>query len=414
MKWIMGQDSIYKQRGVKDLILDEAKNYQETVEIFLKTAELYNFKLIETPIFEKEILFKRPLGDDSDIVTKEMYTFEDKGGDKITLRPEGTAPVVRSVIENRLYEKLPLKLCYFGPMFRYERPQKGRYRQFHQFGAEIFSEKSPFQDVEGILMAHDFIKSLSINPESFKLHINSLGNEDDRKRYTSLLKQYFSDYFDELSEISRFRFHKNPLRILDSKEPEDIKLIENVPSILDTMCQESKDYFAAVISMLEQNGINYEIDKCLVRGLDYYTETIFEFKSTELGSQSTFLAGGRYDNLVKLLGGPELSGFGWAAGYERVALISKIEGKKNKLIAVISDSAKDAFNTAKFLREEGFCAEVFIGESFKNLLKKSLKISPDFAVFIGENERKTDTVQLKNLTTKEQIETKLEEIKNNT
>ena len=210
MKWIMGQDSIYKQRGVKDLILDEAKNYQETVEIFLKTAELYNFKLIETPIFEKEILFKRPLGDDSDIVTKEMYTFEDKGGDKITLRPEGTAPVVRSVIENRLYEKLPLKLCYFGPMFRYERPQKGRYRQFHQFGAEIFSEKSPFQDVEGILMAHDFIKSLSINPESFKLHINSLGNEDDRKRYTSLLKQYFSDYFDELSEKRIMRFHKNP------------------------------------------------------------------------------------------------------------------------------------------------------------------------------------------------------------
>ena len=261
-------------------------------------------------------------------------------------------------------------------------------------------------------MAYDFIKSLSINPESFKLHINSLGNEDDRKRYTSLLKQYFFDYFDELSEISKLRFHKNPLRILDSKEPEDIKLIANVPSILDTMCQESKDYFAAVISLLEQNGINYEIDKCLVRGLDYYTETIFEFKSTELGSQSTFLAGGRYDNLVKLLGGPELSGFGWAAGYERVALISKIKSKKNKLIAVISDSAKDAFNAAKFLREEGFCVEVFIGESFKNLLKKSLKISPDFAIFIGENERKTDTVQLKNLTTKEQIETKLQEIKN--
>jgi len=409
----MSQDNVYKQRGVKDLIQEDALHYQTSVEKFLYIAKLYNFGIIETPIFEKEILFKRPLGADSDIVTKEMYSFEDKGGDKITLRPEGTAPTVRAVIEHRLYEKLPLKLCYFGPMFRYERPQKGRYRQFHQFGTEVFSEKSPETDAESIIMAHDFAKSLGIDMASTTLHINSLGSEEDRDKYRKILRLFFSSRFDELSELSKMRFHKNPLRILDSKEPEDTQLIAEVPSMLETLSKESREYFERVIDIIDQNGIKYKIDKCLVRGLDYYTDTIFEFKSDFLGAQSTFLAGGRYDNLVNLLGGPNLSGFGWAAGYERLALISRLAPPKNVLIAVLSDEPKSAFKTAQFLRDHGISAEIFVGESFKHLLKKAFKFDPNYAIFIGEDERTKGTIQLKNLAMKTQKEIKLDEVLKN-
>jgi len=394
----MSHDNVYRQRGVKDLIQEDALLYQTSAEKFLYITKLYNFKIIETPIFEKEILFKRPLGEDSDIVTKEMYSFEDKGGDRITLRPEGTAPTVRSVIEHKLYETLPLKLCYFGPMFRYERPQKGRYRQFHQFGTEVFSEKSPETDAESILMACDFIKSLGIDTSSTTLHINSLGSDEDRMKYREVLRQFFSLHFDELSEISKMRFHKNPLRILDSKEQEDIKLIADVPSILDTLSKDSREYFEKVISILDQNAIKYKLDKYLVRGLDYYTDTIFEFKSDSLGAQSTFLAGGRYDNLVELLGGPKLSGFGWAAGYERLALISRLAPHKNTLIAVLSDDTNSSFKVAQYLRNNGISTEILIGNSFKHLLKKAFKSNPDYAIFIGEDERMKGTIQLKNHT----------------
>lgn len=389
-------------RGVQDFVGDDASLYYIFSDKFRNVCERYNFNFIKTPIFEKEALFIRPLGDDSDIVNKEMYSFEDKSGEIITLRPEGTAPVMRSVIENNLLITTPLKFAYFGPMFRYERPQKGRYRQFHQFGVELLGDMAPYRDYEVIELAVYFLKSLEIDFNDVIISINSLGSDNDRSKFRYLLKEYFSNYFNDLSEISKIRFQKNPLRILDSKEKEDQDIILNAPSLYETLSIESRKYFDEVCSLLSLFDVNFEIDSKLVRGLDYYTHTVFEFKSSNLGAQSTFLAGGRYDNLISMLGGNDCSGIGWAAGYERLRLISHININNKNLISVISDNSATAMKILKKLRESGIRSELFLGTNFSSMMKKAIKNNPKYIIFDGENERNAKNITIKNLVTSEQ------------
>lgn len=395
-------------RGTQDFIAEDAFEYKTVTDKFSEISSIYNFNLIFTPIFERESLFLRPLGEDSDIVNKEMYSFKDKSGDSITLRPEGTAPVIRSIVENHLYEHLPMKFSYFGPMFRYERPQKGRFRQFHQLGCELISGKDFLRDVEVIKMATDFISSLNI--KDYTLCINSLGDLESSKKYRNILKEYFSEHFNSLSEISKMRFQKNPLRILDSKEDEDQEIIKNAPSMISSMNLESREYYEKVKIMLKDLGVSFVEDEMLVRGLDYYTHTVFEFKSNSLGAQGTFLAGGRYDNLLEMLGGPSISGIGWAAGFERLKLLYNLNLKKEIFVIVISDEVNSGMVVLNYLRENHIKSEVLIGDSFKNLMKKAIKKFPDYVIFIGEDERSKGILTLKNLNENSQIEFKLEKL----
>lgn len=399
-------------RGVQDFIGDEASLYYIFSDNFRKTCGKYNFNFIKTPIFEKESLFVRPLGDDSDIVNKEMYSFEDKSGEKITLRPEGTAPVIRSVIENNLLITLPLKLAYFGPMFRYERPQKGRYRQFHQFGIELLGDAVPYRDYEVIELALSFSESIGIDLNTVNIQINSLGNDEDRGNFRCILKEYFEKYFNDLSEVSKIRFQKNPLRILDSKEKEDQEIINNAPSIYESLSYDSKKYFDEVCSLLGFFDVKFEIDQKLVRGLDYYTHTVFEFKSDKLGAQSTFLAGGRYDNLVSMLGGKNCSGIGWAAGYERLKLISSLNVDKEDFVAVISDDNISAMKILKHLRKSEIRSELFLGNNFSSLMKKVVKNNPKYVIFNGIDERTAGCIKIKNLVTFEQANISFEDLIN--
>ena len=321
-------------RGTRDLYGPELKSMLHIVEQSRQVAEHYGFEDFETPIFESTDVFKRTLGDTSDIVTKEMYTFEDKGGDFLTLRPEGTAGIARAAISNGMLRETPLKFFYHGPMFRHERPQKGRYRQFYQMGVELLGVASPLADAEVIAMGWAMLKKLGLG-ENVTLELNTLGDTESRKAYRETLTLYFKSCQGSLSPDSIQRIDKNPLRILDSKAEQDQDLIAKAPKFSEHLNAESKEFFSQVREYLDALKIPYKINEKLVRGLDYYSHTVFEFTTTDLGAQNAVLSGGRYDGLIKMMGGAHTPGVGWAAGLDRLALLMKPVEKKNAVIGVV-------------------------------------------------------------------------------
>ncbi|HML11384.1 MAG TPA: histidine--tRNA ligase, partial [Stellaceae bacterium] len=321
-------------RGTQDLLPDVARRHRQVSETARAAATLYGFDEIVTPIFEFTEVFARPIGEHTDIVSKEMYSLEDRGGEKLSLRPENTAGVVRAVLSNGLSQSTPLKFFYSGPMFRYERPQKGRFRQFHQIGVELLGVAQAQADIEVIALGHRILKELGIG-DRVVLELNTLGDPESRAAYREALVGYFSARRSDLSEDSQRRLQANPLRILDSKDPGDIRINADAPAFDRYLSDTSRDFFAEVRDGLDRLGIGYRLNPRLVRGLDYYTHSVFEFVTTDLGAQGTVLAGGRYDGLVKLMGGPEMPGVGWAAGIERLALLIDEPAKPARPIAIV-------------------------------------------------------------------------------
>ena len=388
-------------RGTHDHLPEDMYKYNNIITKAENISALYGFKPMATPIFEFSSVFKKTLGESSDIVTKEMYTFKDKGDEEITLRPEGTAGIVRAIISNGLSQEMPFKSFYHGPMFRYERPQKGRLRQFHQIGIELLGTKSEQADIEIIACANNLIKALDIDGSS-TLHINSLGNITERKTYIADLLIYLKDFKNKLSISSIDRFEKNPLRILDSKAEEDIEIVKNAPKLINYLESESKDSFNKVLEGLNNLNITYEINHKLVRGLDYYNNTTFEFITNKLGSQSAILAGGRYDNLMKQMGGPDIPGIGWAAGIERLALLTTIKEDKRKSVSIIPVGIENnilCINLADELRNKNISIDMAYSGNLKKRLKQANKISADYAIIIGDEEIQNNNAIIRNLET---------------
>jgi histidyl-tRNA synthetase len=388
-------------RGTHDHLPEDMYKYNNIITKAESISALYGFKPMSTPIFEFSSVFKKTLGESSDIVTKEMYTFNDKGNEEITLRPEGTAGIVRSIISNGLSHDMPFKAFYHGPMFRYERPQKGRLRQFHQIGIELLGTKSEQADIEIIACANNLIKELEIDKLS-TLHINSLGNITERKTYIADLLIYLKDFKNKLSIDSKNRFEKNPLRILDSKSEEDIEIVKNAPKLINYLETESKESFNKVLEGLTNLNISYKINHKLVRGLDYYNNTTFEFITDKLGSQSAILAGGRYDNLMKQMGGPDIPGIGWAAGIERLALLTTIKEDKKKNVSIIPIGIENnslCISLAEELRNKNISIDMGYNGNLKKRLKQANKISSDYAVIIGDEEVQNNNVIIRNLET---------------
>jgi histidyl-tRNA synthetase len=376
-------------------------------------AQRYGYDEIATPIFEFTEVFKRTLGDTSDIVTKEMYTFEDKGGDQVTLRPEGTAGVARALISGGLSQNLPLKYFYFGPMFRYERPQKGRLRQFHQIGAELLGVPEPMGDVEIIALGAAILTELGVYSDT-KLELNTLGNTESRTAYRNVLVEYFQDHRESLSEDSLDRLGRNPLRILDSKNPGDREVVAGAPDFGDSLDAESTDFFAAVVSGLDALGIEYERNSRLVRGLDYYCHTAFEFTTTALGAQGAVLAGGRYDGLVSLMGGPQTAGVGWAAGVERLAMLIQDPPSPIRPFAVIpvgEEAQIRALQISDDLRRQGFTIELGYRGNLKRRLNRANKLNARIAIILGADELAQEAVTLRDFDTGEQELVKFADLK---
>ena len=397
-------------RGTQDILPEVNRRYRLVEDIALGVADRYGFGEISTPIFEFTEVFSRTLGDSSDIVTKEMYTFQDKGSDSITLRPEGTAGIARAFISNGLQQQLPIKFFYRGPMFRYERPQKGRRRQFHQVGIETLGIVSPHADIEAISLAKTFLEELGLGDE-ISLELNSLGDNESRSVYNQELKAYFNDHKQKLSGQSLKRLEKNPLRILDSKEVEDQMVITNAPRLQDSFNDRSRDFFAELCGGLQELNIQYQHNHNLVRGLDYYSHTAFEFTTKDLGAQGTVLAGGRYDSLINQMGGPETPGIGWAAGVERLALLLNNNVKTKRAIAVIpvgKGTETEALVLTEKLRKNGFHIDLGYSGNLKKRMKRANEQNAIAVIFIGESESTRKVVKLKNMDSGDQIEIPLE------
>lgn len=384
-------------RGTRDFLGDVARCIQHIQDTTFSTAQKFGFERIDTPIFEYTGVFKRAVGETSDIVGKEMYTFQDRGGEEITLRPEGTAPVVRAVLSNSLTQQLPLKYCYYGPMFRYERPQRGRYRQLHQFGVEFFGVDNPYADVEVLDLAQQILERLGINAT---LHLNTIGDPQSRDAYRVALIEYFSKYRSELSEDSQQRLDKNPMRILDSKDANDQRIAAEAPKISTYLTASATQFFENVCQGLEAINIQYTLDPTLVRGLDYYTHTAFEFKSNDLGAQDAVLGGGRYDGLVQHMGGPAIPAVGWGMGVDRIALLleNRVFAKPTPIVfIVIGDYFSTALQLAKTFREKGKICEILYKTNPGKAFKEADKLGARFAIIIGEEEVKTNRVKIKDL-----------------
>ena len=397
-------------RGTHDILPEEFRLHRFIGDLAASIAERFGFEEIETPVFEFSEVFERTLGDTSDIVTKEMYTFQDKGGESLTLRPEGTAGVSRMFISNGLTQKLPLKYFYRGPMFRYERPQKGRYRQFHQIGVELLGVSQPQADVEVIALANMLLEALKLSG-NITLEINTLGNSQSRNHYRKVLVDYFNDHREDLSEESILRLDKNPLRILDSKDPGDRKLVEGAPNFNKYLDAESEAFFATVCRKLEDLSISYRVNERLVRGLDYYGHTAFEFTTDALGAQGTILAGGRYDGLIAQMGGPDTPGVGWAAGLERLSLLIKNEPARKRPIAIIPVAEEQhdlAMSIAHRMRGEGYNIELAYQGNLSKRLKRANRLSCHAAVILGGDELERGKVGIRNFDTGEQIEAELD------
>ncbi len=402
--------SLNPVRGTQDILPEEGRLYRRVEETAFEVAERYGFGEITTPIFEFTEVFSRTLGDTSDIVTKEMYTFEDKGGDQITLRPEGTAGVARAFISNGLQQNLPLKLFYRGPMFRYERPQKGRRRQFRQVGVEILGVATPQADIETISIAQTFLEELGLK-DYIKLELNSLGDTDSRSAYCDELVKYLSDHQDKLSKDSLERLDRNPMRILDSKDEGDQAVVVDAPRLQDSLNEASQSFFKDLCEGLTKLGIVFEHNTNLVRGLDYYCHTAFEFKTSDLGAQGTVLAGGRYDGLVGQMGGPETPGIGWAAGVERLSLLLDDGAEAKRPIAVIpvGDKAEsEAMVVTEMLRKKGYRVDLGYSGNLKKRMKRANRLNAVAAVLLGEDELTRNVGTLRNMDSGEQKEVSLE------
>ena len=399
-------------RGTHDLIAEEARRHYHIIEAAREIVQYYGFEDIQTPIFEFTEVFQRTLGETSDVVSKEMYSFEDRGGESLTLRPENTAGVARAFISNGLMQHLPLKLFYQGPMFRYERPQKGRQRQFHQIGAEYIGVADPQADVEVILMGAAVLKALGLS-ENVTLELNSLGDRASRDAYREVLVQYFSDHREQLSKDSLARLARNPLRILDSKDEGDRVLCAQAPTFQAYMTEESKDFFAQVREGLTACNVSYTLNEKLVRGLDYYCHTAFEFVTTQLGAQGTVLAGGRYDGLIGFMGGPETPAVGWAAGVERLSMLATGPKPLPRPVAMIAlgDSAeKLAFPLVQTWRDQGFYIDFAASGNMKKRMKAANKRACQIALILGENELDSGTIIWKDLDTGHQEEIALSQV----
>ncbi|MDM7945553.1 MAG: histidine--tRNA ligase [Oceanibaculum nanhaiense] len=404
--------SLQPARGTHDLLPDDFRRHARVIDIAREIASLYGFAPIATPIFEFTEVFQRTLGDTSDIVTKEMYTFTDKGGEQVTLRPENTAGVARALISNGLSQHLPLKYFYAGPMFRYERPQKGRQRQFHQIGVELLGVPGPQADIEVLALGQHILEGLGVW-EHTHLELNTLGDPESRDAYRKVLVVYFQDHLDRLSKDSQERLHRNPLRILDSKDEGDRALIADAPVFADYLNQASQDFFGAVKTGLEALGIPYTVNPRLVRGLDYYTHTAFEFVTEALGAQGTVMAGGRYDGLVGMMGGPETPGIGWAAGIERLALLLAETPEAPRPAAIIPVSAAEepaALALADRLRRAGHAVEMGYGGNVGKRMKRANKLNARAAILLGESELARQVATLRDLDSGEQVEVPLEQL----
>ncbi len=400
-------------RGTHDLIGDDARAHLAIAEAARSVAERYGFVPMATPIFEFTEVFQRTLGDTSDIVTKEMYTFNDKGGDSLTLRPEGTAGIARAFISGGLQNELPLKCFYHGPMFRHERPQKGRQRKFHQFGVELIGVAEPAADVEVIAMAADVLDALGILSET-KLELNTLGDAQSKEQYRAALIEYFSDVSDQLSEESQDRLVRNPLRILDSKDRGDRELVADAPVFDDYMTEEAAAFFAAVQDGLDTVGVAHTRNPHIVRGLDYYSHTAFEFTTEALGAQGTVLAGGRYDGLIETMGGPKTPGVGWGAGIERLAMMAGTATPAARAITLIGlgeAGEHEALRLSRELRLAGLTVELVYKGGLKRGLKRADRIHAAAAVLIGDDELAKASVTVRDLDSGEQTDVAITDLK---
>ena len=399
-------------RGTRDLFGVDIEKHKKIQNLVSQFAKVNNFIELQTPIFEYTELFLKPLGEQSDVVLKEMYTFKDRNDDFLTLRPEYTTPMIRAAISNNLLNSLPLKLYGIGPMFRRERPQKGRYRQFNQINFEIFGSNDYISDLELISLGNDILKSI-IPETKYVLNINSLGNREDLTNYKNLLRNYFEKNKKNLSEESELKINLNPLRILDSKIDEDIEVCKNAPLIQDHISKESRLHFLSIKKGLDYYGIEYYENNNLVRGLDYYCSTVFEFKTDNLGSQDTLLGGGRYDGLINTLGGPNIPGIGWAAGIERIALLMNKEDNNlnNVHIAINNENFKDyLIKIMKYLKYNNISFYWNYKYNLKKSLSKANSDNAKYIIIIGENEFKNEFYTVRNLITGEQTELNINNI----
>ena len=403
-------------KGTKDVLPKDVHKNQYIEATALDIASKFGYKEIRTPVFEHTELFQRGVGDTTDVVQKEMYTFDDKGGRSITLRPEVTAGAVRSYLENGLCnEALPQKVCYLTSCYRYEKPQAGRLREFHQFGVECFGSASPLADAEIIALAKSLFDTLGV--KDLSLEINSIGCPTCRAEYHKALKEYFSSRKDELCDTCKSRLDRNPMRILDCKSPICHEIAEGAPVVIDYLCDECKEHFENVQKYLKAQNIEYTINTKIVRGLDYYTKTVFEFVSNSIGAQGTVCGGGRYDGLVEELGGQHTPSLGFAMGIERLMLLMEAQGcefpeaeKPDLFIVALGEKATlKAVEIAKDMREEGFSALLDLNQrSVRAQMKYADKLGAKFNVVIGDNEVEAKTAKLKNMQTGEETEINLD------
>ncbi|MEO1969372.1 MAG: histidine--tRNA ligase [Sphingomonadaceae bacterium] len=410
-------------RGTQDIFGADAEAFAFVVETFERVRKLYRFRRVEMPVFEKTEVFSRAIGETTDVVSKEMYSFEDRGGDSLTLRPEFTAGIARAYLSNGWQQHAPVKLATHGPLFRYERPQKGRYRQFHQLDAEIIGAAEPQADVELLAMADQLIRELGI--EGVTLHLNTLGDADSREAWRAALIDYFRAVKDELSEESQERLEKNPLRILDSKDRRDQRFVADAPKIDQFLSDEARAFFAAVTSGLDAAGVKWVRAESLVRGLDYYRHTAFEFipdegseAASRLGSQSTILGGGRYDGLMESLGGPPTPAVGWAAGIERLAMLvlnaGKIHPDRPEFVLVPIGPNAEAFCVgfiANLRRRNVYCDTAYRG-NLKKRMQRADAAGAGFAIVFGDDELAEGEVTVRSLKSGGQVRKKVAEILN--
>lgn len=400
-------------RGTRDLLPDDSRRHRHVVETARAVAERHGYHEIATPILEPTEVFKRTLGDTSDVVTKEMYTFTDRGGEEVTLRPEATAGIARALITGGLAQDLPLKVFTHGPMFRYERPQKGRLRQFHQIDVELLGVPEPLGDVEVVVLGVRVLDALGVRRATV-LELNTLGDAESRNVYRGALVGYLEGHRAALSEDSRARLERNPLRVLDSKDEGDRAIVADAPVFTDYLNDASKNFFASVRAGLDTLDIAYRVNPRLVRGLDYYCHTAFEFTTTELGSQGAVLAGGRYDGLVETMGGSSVPGIGWAAGIERLAMLMTALGtdapapvRPVAIVPIGAAAEARALTLADGLREAGFAVELGYRGAVGKRLKRASKLNAVVAVLIGDDELARGAATLRDLDSGEQTEVPL-------
>lgn len=415
---------IQKPKGTADIYLENMDIWhyiEETARILMHD---YRFTEIRTPMFESYDLFSRSVGDTSDIVSKEMYVFEDKGNRQMALKPEGTAPIVRAYVENKLFGPefpKPLKLYYMSPMFRYERPQSGRSRQFHQLGVEVIGSTNPAVDVETMALAWDLLQEIGIT--DIKLVINSLGRKEERIKFREALISFLEPHFDDLSEDSKIRLHQNPLRVLDSKDRKDQEIVKGAPSIFDFLSQESKKHFETVQTMLKELAIPFEIDSNMVRGLDYYQDTIFEIMTTSkvFGSETTICGGGRYDGLIQEIGGPDEPGFGFGLGLERLVLmiqkqeieIPQVNELDVYIVGIGEDTNLETLKLVQAIRAAGYSADRdYMGRKIKAQFRTASRYDAKMVITIGDNELEAQSAKLKVMASGKEVTVPFTEIYN--